>query len=285
VQTGKKELFFDASKSRHTPPKARPLEEQDERESQRLWHDVTEAVKRRDQETATTAKAKIEDRQREETAARNNENIDWHPQLFRHVKGGPGGPEEGEEDLDWIINARVSVSTPPLDLQGFTDTYSDGTSPEEQVKQILQIHSILPGQKPEKQFNIPQRNNSTQQTPAQQQPVQPEPTTLPQPQEQQRAPVQQEPQVQQVQQQLAGVDLNHSAPQPKADNGYEPISFSPYQAESAYQPPPAQSQTTETNPPSKLLHSNPAPEPTRDDKLRRKDSETQEDDEFHDAHS
>jgi hypothetical protein len=268
LTTGKKELFFDASKSRHTPPKARPLEEQDERESQRLWHDVTEAVKRRDQETATTAKAKIEDRQREETAARNNENIDWHPQLFRHVKGGPGGPEEGEEDLDWIINARV-----------------DGTSPEEQVKQILQIHSILPGQKPEKQFNIPQRNNSTQQTPAQQQPVQPEPTTLPQPQEQQRAPVQQEPQVQQVQQQLAGVDLNHSAPQPKADNGYEPISFSPYQAESAYQPPPAQSQTTETNPPSKLLHSNPAPEPTRDDKLRRKDSETQEDDEFHDAHS
>lgn len=111
VQTGKKELFFDASKSRHTPPKARPLEEQDERESQKLWHDVTEAVKRRDQETATAAKAKIEDRQREETAARNNDNIDWHPQLFRAVKGGPGGPEEGEEDLDWIINARVSVQT------------------------------------------------------------------------------------------------------------------------------------------------------------------------------
>jgi hypothetical protein len=46
-----------------------------------------------------------------------------------------------------------------------------------------------------------------------------------------------------------------------------------------------QSQTGEINPPSKLLHSNPAPEPTRDDKLRRKDSETQEEDEFHDAHS
>ncbi|PCO34632.1 hypothetical protein CQA09_29215, partial [Klebsiella pneumoniae] len=42
----------------------------------------TEEVKRRDQETATAAKAKIEDRQREETAARNNDNIDWHPQLF-----------------------------------------------------------------------------------------------------------------------------------------------------------------------------------------------------------
>jgi hypothetical protein len=108
-QTGKKELFFDASRAQHTPPKARPMEEQDERESQRLWHDVTEAVKIRDQETATTAKAKIEDRQRAETAQRNNEGIDWHPQLFRPIKGGPGGPDEGEEDLDWIISAKMQV--------------------------------------------------------------------------------------------------------------------------------------------------------------------------------
>lgn len=96
--------------------------------------------------------------------------------------------------------------------------------------------------------------------------------------------------MQQVQQQLASVDLNQSAPQVSSSNGHEPIRFSPYQAEPAYAPPPAQdqpaqSQTTETNPPSKLLHSNPAPEPTREDKLQRKDSETQEEDEFHDAHS
>lgn len=77
------------------------------RESQRLWHEVTEAVKRRDQDVATDAKARIEDRQREEAAKRNNEGIDWHPQLFRRVQGGHGGSEEGEEDLDWIINAKV----------------------------------------------------------------------------------------------------------------------------------------------------------------------------------
>lgn len=87
------------------------MEEQGERESQRLWHDVTEAVKLRDQETATTAKAKIEDRQRVETAQRNNEGVDWHPQLFRPIKGGPGGPDEGEEDLDWIISANMQVSS------------------------------------------------------------------------------------------------------------------------------------------------------------------------------
>lgn len=101
-QTGKKELLFDASHTRETPPTARPLEEQDERESQRLWRDVTEAVKRRDQNTATDAKALIEDRQREEAAMRVNEGIEWHPRLFRRV-----GSENGEEDLDWIISAKM----------------------------------------------------------------------------------------------------------------------------------------------------------------------------------
>jgi hypothetical protein len=86
------------------------MEEQDERESQRLWHDVTEAVKRRDQDVATDAKAKIEDMQRQEAAQRNNENADWHPQLFRRIEGGRGERDEGEEDLDWIINAKVSVA-------------------------------------------------------------------------------------------------------------------------------------------------------------------------------
>ncbi len=101
--------MFDAGHTKHTPPTARPLEEQEERESQRLWHDTTEAVKQRDQDTATDAKAKIEDRQREEAAKRNNEGIDWKPQLFRRAQGGQGGPDEGEEDLDWVLNAKVLV--------------------------------------------------------------------------------------------------------------------------------------------------------------------------------
>ncbi|KAF1930488.1 uncharacterized protein M421DRAFT_58969 [Didymella exigua CBS 183.55] len=295
LTTGKKELFFDAAKTRHTLPKARPLEEQDERESQRLWHDVTEAVKRKDQESATKAKAQIEDRQREETAARNSDNIDWHPQLFRATRGGPGGSDEGEEDLDWVINAKF-----------------DGQTPEEKVKQILQIYAILPGQKPDKQFSIPQRGESLSRVqtledqPAQsadgaplaqmeqrrevaQEGAQQPPSVQQDPQQY----AEQEPQVQQVQQvqqQLASVDLDQSAPQAKPSAGHEPVSFSSPQANSEYAPPsaqkqPAQSQTTETNPPSKLLNSNPAPEPTREDKLQRKDSETQEEDEFHDAHS
>lgn len=68
---------------------------------------MTEAVKRKDQDVATEAKARIEDRQREEAATRAHDNVDWHPNLFRPVHGGHGGTEEGEEDLDWIINAKM----------------------------------------------------------------------------------------------------------------------------------------------------------------------------------
>lgn len=49
----------------------------------------------------------MEERQREEAAKRNSEGIDWSPQLFRRVQAGRGGPEEDEEDLEWIINAKV----------------------------------------------------------------------------------------------------------------------------------------------------------------------------------
>jgi len=83
------------------------LEEQDERESQKLWLKVTKAIKAKDQEVATDEKTRIEDMQREEAAKRADEGVDWHPRLFRRVRGGRGGPEEGEEDLDWIINAKM----------------------------------------------------------------------------------------------------------------------------------------------------------------------------------
>lgn len=107
LQTGHKEMFFNATKSKHSPPLSRPLEEQEERESQRLWAKTAQAVKERNHELATDEKTKIEETQREEAALRANEGVEWHPRLFRRVRGGPGGSEEGEEDLEWIINAQM----------------------------------------------------------------------------------------------------------------------------------------------------------------------------------
>jgi hypothetical protein len=105
-------MFFDANKSKPSPPLARPIEEQEERESQRLWENTAKAVKERNHELATDEKTKIEDRQREEAAARAQDNVEWVPRLFRAVKTGPGGPDEGEDNLEWIINAHMLVLSP-----------------------------------------------------------------------------------------------------------------------------------------------------------------------------
>ncbi|KAE8148317.1 hypothetical protein BDV25DRAFT_158518 [Aspergillus avenaceus] len=138
VQTHKKDLLFNATSAKHTPPQARPIEQQGERESQRLWQSTVKAIIERNHEVATDEKTKIEDRQRREAAKRADEGVEWHPRLFRRVQGGPHGPDEGEEDLDWIINAHV-----------------DPHNPEESIKQILSIAPILEGQTESTQFQIP----------------------------------------------------------------------------------------------------------------------------------
>lgn len=146
LKTNKKELLFNATKARHTPPLARPIEDQDERESQRLWYKTAQAVKVRNHEVATDEKTKIEDMQRDEAAKRAEDGVEWHPRLFRPVQGGPGGSEEGEEDLDWILNANI-----------------DGKTPAEQVRQILAVTPILRGQKPNLENSSPPRKENQQQ--------------------------------------------------------------------------------------------------------------------------
>lgn len=102
--------MFDATHAKETRPSARPISEQSDRESQRLWANVTKAIKVADQRTATDEKSRIEDMQREE-AAQRGDGVEWKPKLFRRAKGaaGGGGPgdEEGEESLDWVIDAKM----------------------------------------------------------------------------------------------------------------------------------------------------------------------------------
>ncbi|SPN97100.1 probable oxysterol-binding protein [Cephalotrichum gorgonifer] len=145
VATGKEEMFFDARKSKPTPPTVRPIEDQEERESQRLWQKVVEAVHDRDHEAATDEKTLIEDRQREEAAVRAADGVEWSPRLFRRVRGGPGGSEEGEEDLEWIINTHINYEAGPAAI----------------AEQIMAIHPIVTGQKPDPTNSIPPHTPST----------------------------------------------------------------------------------------------------------------------------
>jgi hypothetical protein len=82
----------------------RPLEEQGDRESQKLWLKTNAAIKQSDHNSATDEKTRIEEMQREEAAQRQQQGVEWHPKLFRAMRGGPGGPEEDEEQLDWILD-------------------------------------------------------------------------------------------------------------------------------------------------------------------------------------
>ncbi|KAM3481265.1 hypothetical protein MY8738_004521 [Beauveria namnaoensis] len=130
VATGHREMFFDATHAKPSNPQARPIPEQEERESQRLWELTAKAVRERNHELATEEKTKIEDRQREEAAARAQEGKEWRPRLFRAVEPSVEESEQGEDSLEWIINAHIDNSA----------------SPEDKKKQILSIYPILPGQ-------------------------------------------------------------------------------------------------------------------------------------------
>ncbi|KFY23390.1 hypothetical protein V493_05880, partial [Pseudogymnoascus sp. VKM F-4281 (FW-2241)] len=138
VATGKREVLFDAQKTKPTPPLVRPLEEQGERESQKLWYRTAQAVIARNHEVATDEKTAVEDMQRREAAARLADGVEWRPRYFREVRTGPGESEEGEDGLDWILNADI-----------------DGPTPAEQAKQILSVIPILPGQHFEERMRIP----------------------------------------------------------------------------------------------------------------------------------
>ncbi|KAF1351171.1 hypothetical protein BDV97DRAFT_351270 [Delphinella strobiligena] len=150
LSTGKKEPLFDATHARPSVIRSRPIEEQGERESQRLWHKVTDAIKRADQRVATDEKSFIEDRQRQEAAERGEQP--FQPHLFRKTGLGHGGPgdEPDEENLDWVINAEVNAK-----------------DPKEMDKQILAIAPILPGQKADNTQSIREtasKQPSTQET-------------------------------------------------------------------------------------------------------------------------
>lgn len=127
----KKTVLFDAHKSKVSKPSVRPLEEQGEFESRRLWKKVTDALAARDHEVATDEKFKIENYQRELAKKRVQDGVEFYPKLFRRARPG--------EDLDYYIYKHIP----------------EGNDYEEQIKSILEIAPILPGQHFTEKFAIP----------------------------------------------------------------------------------------------------------------------------------
>ncbi|CCH62022.1 hypothetical protein TBLA_0G00750 [Henningerozyma blattae CBS 6284] len=130
-KSAKKTVLFDCSKHKPSKPLVRPLNEQGEYESRRLWRKVTDALAVSNHVVATDEKFKIEENQRNLAKKRLDDGVEFKPKLFRRVKPG--------HDLDYYIYKHIP---------------ENGTS-EEQIRSILEIAPILPGQNFTEQFEIP----------------------------------------------------------------------------------------------------------------------------------
>ncbi|ANB12852.1 oxysterol-binding protein related protein OSH7 [Sugiyamaella lignohabitans] len=129
LSTGHKSVFFDAATAKKSPPKVRPIAEQGPLESRRLWEKVTNALGARDHTVATDEKFFIEDRQRAEARKREEDGVEFHPKLFKHVDNSP---------LEYVIYKDID----PLDVK-------------KQTEQVFSIAPILPGQQFHEHFSIP----------------------------------------------------------------------------------------------------------------------------------
>ncbi|BFZ64702.1 Oxysterol-binding protein OBPa [Saitoella coloradoensis] len=123
LRTKKTTILFDARSARPAMHDTKPISEQDERESQRLWEPVTRAIKKRDQEAATDAKSAIEERQRQEQRRREAEGVQWEPRFFVRR---PGTADE------WILKEDVDFFDDPekvkADIRAITSTTTTTTT-------------------------------------------------------------------------------------------------------------------------------------------------------------
>ncbi|GFG40188.1 hypothetical protein Cfor_09776 [Coptotermes formosanus] len=82
---GRTETFVDVNKISVVKKKVRPIAEQAENESRRLWKEVTSGLRFRDIDRATTAKFALEQKQRDEAKDRKEKGIKWETMLFQEA--------------------------------------------------------------------------------------------------------------------------------------------------------------------------------------------------------
>jgi len=80
-RTGNKEVLFDTS-CEMVDKIVPPIDQQDEMESQRVWKDLTDALKEYNYSAAGQAKNRIEDRQRELARNRTETNEQFEHKYF-----------------------------------------------------------------------------------------------------------------------------------------------------------------------------------------------------------
>lgn len=135
AESGKKEVLYDTNDTVPVKPKVRPIEEQLDYESRKLWKPTVDALSKRDHELATDEKFKVENEQRYEAKKRLEDGIEFHPKLFRPVSE----KEQHIQDLEYVIYKNLDLSNDAEVLK----------------EHILEVMPILPGQIFDDKFKIP----------------------------------------------------------------------------------------------------------------------------------
>lgn len=81
----KSEVFVDVNKIPVFKKNVRPISEQTENESRRIWLEVTAGLCLNDIDRATNAKYQLEQKQREEAKQRKETNVEWETKYFKPV--------------------------------------------------------------------------------------------------------------------------------------------------------------------------------------------------------
>lgn len=106
--------FLDVAGSPKAEMRIKPVEEQDERESRKIWQKVSQAILEGDVNKAGEEKSKIENKQRAEKKARDDQGEQWSPKYFTWV------------DSDSVYAALVQMANKVVKSK-HSDVSSDGS--------------------------------------------------------------------------------------------------------------------------------------------------------------
>ncbi|XP_057323521.1 oxysterol-binding protein-related protein 9 isoform X7 [Microplitis mediator] len=85
---GQTDMFADVTHIPVVKKMVKPICEQDDNESRKVWRDVTVGLKINDMDKATAAKCFIEQKQRDEARIRKESNLLWKTKYFKETKDG-----------------------------------------------------------------------------------------------------------------------------------------------------------------------------------------------------
>lgn len=137
---GKKSVFFETAQASPLKPLVRPLKEQGDFESRRLWKKVTDALGQRNHEVATDEKFKIEEMQRSDAKKRVEDGVEFHPKLFKQIPLDEVS-QFGNDRLEFLI-----YKDHPL---------VNAKDEKEITNNLFEIAPFLPDQKFSEHFEIP----------------------------------------------------------------------------------------------------------------------------------